>query len=100
VLGGQAANTWVLQQILTVPGLAEIANIIAIAPYFDCDSIGNSTNAAYYALGTVDDILSRCEDTLPTLDPIIQPHQQLAANYSLNFSCYEAGTSISEDQTI
>lgn len=95
VLSAQAVSTWVMNQILMVPGLSTKANIIAIAPYFDCDNIGNAVNSAYYSIGTVDDIISRCQNTLSTLDGVIKPYQQLAANLSLNFSCYEAGTAIS-----
>lgn len=100
VLSGQAVSIWVMNQILSVPGLAAKTNILAIAPYFDCEEIGNAVNSAYYSIGQVDDIINRCQITIKSLDKYITPYQQLAANNSLNFSCYEAGTSISEQEPI
>lgn len=100
VVSSQAANTWVANQIFSVDGLKRKANILAIAPYFDCDSIGNSTNSAIYSGKTVADILNRCQNTLSSLDAVLYPYQQLATTLGLNFACYEAGTSISEEQTI
>ena len=75
VVSGQAVNVWVMRQAMSVPGLAAMANIIAIAPYFDCSNIGNSTNSAYYSIGSVDDIISRCDSTLSTMDSAITPYQ-------------------------
>lgn len=100
MISSQAVSTWVINQILSYPGVAEKANIIAIAPYFDCDNIGNSTNSAYYAIGTPDDIISRCSNTLASMDGVITPYLNLTLAKNLNFSCYEAGTSISEQAPI
>jgi hypothetical protein len=100
VISSQAVSTWVINQILSYPGVAEKTNIIAIAPYFDCDSIGNRVNSAYYAIGTVDDIISRCTSTLSSLDSVLSPYSNLTTTRKFNFSCYEAGTSISEQEPI
>lgn len=50
-------SSWVADQIFTGTNLTGVVDIVAGAPYYDCDSIGNTTNTALYATLTPADII-------------------------------------------
>ena len=95
VVSFQVVSKWVADQILTGTGLQGVAHIIAGGPYYDCDSIGNHANTAYFAGLTPADVLSKCNSSLSTLDPYLSIVNQLATEYNLSIAAYESGTSIS-----
>lgn len=97
VVSFQVVSQWVADQILSYPGLQSTAHIIAGAPYYDCNQIGNSTNTAYYAGLTPADIISRCNNTaiFDTLNTTLTIENKVASSYGLAMAAYEAGTSIS-----
>ena len=65
VVSYQAVSKWVADQILTystvingkIVTLASVAGLIAAAPYYDCNNIGNSANVGLVAAGTPDTVL-------------------------------------------
>ena len=79
-----------------------MVNIIASAPYYDCNSIGNSTNTAYYAGLTPADVISKCKSEFSSLNFTLQIQNALSKNYnySLSIAAYEAGTAISQTNPI
>lgn len=96
----QAVSQWVADQIFTGTGLIGVANIVAAAPYYDCDNIGNSTNTAYFAGLTPADVINRCNSSFASLTPILNISNIVAQKYNLSMATYESGTSISETDTI
>ena len=82
-------------QILTGTGLQGVAHIIAGAPYYDCNNIGNLTNTAYFAGLTANDVISRCNSSFSSLDPYLGIENTVASTYNLSIAAYESGTSIS-----
>jgi hypothetical protein len=54
-------------------GLQGVAHIIAGGAYYDCNSIGNTTNTALYATLTPADVIAKCNDnsSWATLDTIM-----------------------------
>lgn len=93
-------SKWVADQILNGTGLVGVANIVAGGPYYDCDSIGNTTNTALYATLTPGDVISKCNTSFSSMDSILGIENTVAQAYGLSMAAYEAGTSISETQTI
>jgi hypothetical protein len=80
VVSYQAVSKWVADQILTYTAvvngsnvtLASVAGLIAGAPYYDCNDIGNSSNVGKVAAGTQDTILQMCTNNFPSLASILQ----------------------------
>jgi len=93
-------SKWVADQILTGTGLVGVAHIIAGGPYYDCNNIGNTVNSALYATLTPADIITRCNTSLSTLNPILSIQSTVSQAYNLSMGGYEAGTSISENSVI
>lgn len=91
---------WVADQIFSGTGLTGLAHIVATGPYYDCNSIGNTTNTALYATLTADDVITKCKNSFPTLDPMLLTEGTVASNYNMKIGAYEAGTAISETNTI
>lgn len=100
VVSYQAVSKWVADQILSGTGLQGVAQIVASAPYYDCNSIGNSTNTAYYAGLAASDVLSACNSSFTSLDPTLSIENVVATTYNLAMAAYESGTAISESDTI
>jgi hypothetical protein len=110
VISYQAVSSWVANQILTYSGPFNGANItlsslpnliIAAAPYYDCNSIGNNVNTAIVATETATQVIQTCNSQFASLTSILQTGTSVSANYSnLPMATYEAGTSISEYATI
>ena len=48
-----------------------VANIVAGGPYYDCNSIGNTSNAALYATLTAGDVINKCNLEFGSLDTIL-----------------------------
>ena len=71
VISYQAVSKWVADQILNGTGLVGVANVVAGGPYYDCDSIGNTTNTALYATLTAADIIAKCNNSFSTMDSIL-----------------------------
>jgi len=78
----------VADQILTGTGLQGVAHIIAGGPYYDCNSIGNLTNTAYFAALTANDVLSRCNNSFSSLDQILGVENTVASTYNLFIAAY------------
>lgn len=95
VISYQAVSKWVADQILSGTNLVGVANIIAAAPYYDCNNIGNYQNTALYATLSPIDIINRCNSSFATMDPYFKVHNSVAKTYNLSLSAYESGTSIS-----
>lgn len=95
VISFQVVSKWVADQILSGTNLVGVANIVAGAPYYDCDSIGNTVNTALYATLTPIDIINRCNSSYATMDPMLTVNNIVAQTYNLSMATYEAGTSIS-----
>lgn len=80
VVSYQAVSKWVADQILTystmvnssVVSLASMAGLVAAAPYYDCNSIGNSSNVGMVAAGTTDTVFQMCTNNFPSLTSILQ----------------------------
>lgn len=102
VISFQVVSKWVADQILSGTNLVGVANIVAGAPYYDCDSIGNYANTALYATLTPVDIINRCSSnsSFASMDPWLTTNNVVAKTYNLSMTAYEAGTSISEVQAI
>lgn len=100
VISYQAVSKWVGDQILNGTNLTGVAHIIATGPYYDCDNIGNYANTALYATLAPSDVISRCNNSFSTIDPYLNIANNLSSTYNLSVATYEAGTSISETQTI
>ena len=100
VVSFQVVSKWVADQILSGTGLVDVAHIVAGAPYYDCDNIGNYANTALYAALTPVDIINRCNSSYASMDPWLTTNNVVAQTYTLSMAAYEAGTSISEVQAI
>lgn len=100
VISTQFVSTWVTEQILSYQNLAQIANILSVGTYYDCNGIGNKQNASMTAIRSVDEIIQICASSLNTLDNFLIAQKLLAKKYNLTVTAYECGTSISEEQTI
>jgi hypothetical protein len=90
----------VADQILTGTGLIGVVNLVAAAPYYDCNNIGNTTNTAYYAGLTPTAVIATCNTSFSSLASILSVSNAVAATYNLPLAAYESGTSISEYATI
>lgn len=88
VVSFQVISQWVADQILNGTGLIGVANIIAGAPYYDCDSIGNTTNTAYYAGLTPSDIVTKCNNSLYSLNSSLATENLVSQNYNLSIAAY------------
>lgn len=80
VISYQSVSKWVADQILTysvttngvTTNLKDLPNlIIAGAPYYDCNNIGNAANTAIVATQTVSQILQTCTNQLSTLTSVL-----------------------------
>lgn len=103
VISYQAVSKWVADQILTYPGLSSVVSLVAGGPYYDCNNIGNYANVATVATQTPADVIARCMDqtNFDTLTAILAIENQVSSAYNnLPMATYEAGTSISEQNTI
>jgi len=103
VISYQAVSQWVADQILTYPGLLSVANVVASAPYYDCNSIGNTTNTAYLATQTPTAVIQQCSlnSSFAVLDAILNIGSSVSQSYgNISIASYESGTSISESDTI
>jgi hypothetical protein len=90
VICAQAVSVWTAQQIFNNnPGLTGVVSIIAIGPYYDCDSIGNSSNSGKFAsIGTVDAIIDQCNNSLSTLDKMLSDYKAFASSKNLILTSY------------
>lgn len=96
-------SQWVANQILSYSGLLNVVNVIASGPYYDCNGIGNTTNAAYIATQTPAAVIQQCSanSSFAVLDAILGIGQSVSQSYgNISTAAYEAGTSISESGTI
>lgn len=109
VISYQAVSKWVADQILTATVLvnnvnvtvASVASVIASAPYYDCNSIGNTVNTALVATQTVASVITTCQNQFGSLNSTLTTENTVSAAYgNISMGAYEAGTSISEQQTI
>ena len=81
--------------------LSTIANILASGPYYDCGNIGNNTGTANVAAQNVSFVLQTCNSQFGSLASILQTAVNISKSYgNIPLGTYEAGTSISEQQTI
>lgn len=90
VLPGQAAVTEVLKQALSIEGVAESVDAIAIAPYFS----GPASEPENYPamLGWSNDyVLDTVEDHIDTVTTWISDHASLAGQHNLELIGYEGG---------
>lgn len=71
VISFQAVSKWVADQILVGTGLTGVVNVVAGAPYYDCDNIGNNTNTAFYATLKPQDVINKCQNSFSKLDQIL-----------------------------
>lgn len=110
VIAYQAVSKWVADQILTYSTTINGATvslstwpnlIVAAAPYYDCNSIGNIINTAIVATQTPAQVLQTCTNQFPSLTSILQIGTNVSAAYgNVPMAAYEAGTGISEYATI
>jgi hypothetical protein len=100
VISYQAVSSWVADQILTGTGLIGVVNLVAAAPYYDCNNIGNTTNTAYYAGLTPAAVIAACNTSFFSLNSTLSISNTVASKYNLPMAAYESGTSISESDTI
>lgn len=109
VVSFQAVSKWVADQILSTTvtfngattSLSAVASVIASAPYYDCGSIGNAVNTAFVSVKNASYVLQACSSQFSSLTSILQTAVNISASYgSIPLATYEAGTSISEQQTI
>jgi len=76
--------------------LSDVVDIIAAAPYYDCDSIGDNINTAKVAAGTPADVLQTCQNNFASLVSILNTEKEVSQAYgNLPMATYEAGTGIS-----
>lgn len=79
VISYQAVSQYVADQILTYSSvingttvyLKNVANVIAGAPYYDCNSIGNTANTAKIASQTPAEVINICNTSFSKLPPIL-----------------------------
>jgi hypothetical protein len=98
VISYQAVSQWVADQILSYSGLLNVVNVVASAPYYDCNGIGNTTNTAYIATQTPATVIQQCSanSSFSVLDAILGVGQNVSLSYgNISTAAYEAGTSIS-----
>lgn len=103
VISYQAVSQWVADQILTYPGLLKVVNVVASAPYYDCNNIGNTSNTAYIATQTPAAVIQQCssDSSFAVLDGYLNIGKAVSQTYSnIPIATYESGTSISESSTI
>ena len=109
VISYQAVSKWVADQILTTTVLvnnvnvtvASVASVIASAPYYDCKSIGNTVNTAIVATQDASSVITTCQNQFSSLNSTLTTENTVSATYgNISMGAYEAGTSISEQQTI
>lgn len=110
VIAYQAVSQWVANQILTTSitvngttlSLSSYPNlVVAAAPYYDCNSIGNIVNTAIVATQNASQVIQRCNTSFASLTSLLQTGSSVSGNYSnIPMAAYEAGTSISEYATI
>jgi hypothetical protein len=110
VIAYQAVSQWVANQILTYSvttngttvTLSTYPNLVlAAAPYYDCNSIGNNVNTAVVATQTVGQVIQTCNNSFASLTSMLQVGVSVSASYNnLPMATYESGTSISEYATI
>jgi hypothetical protein len=109
VVSFQAVSKWVADQILSTnvtfnnvtTSLSSVVNVLASGPYYDCGSIGNAANTAYVATQNASYVLQVCDSQFSSLTSILQTAVNISVSYgNIPLATYEAGTSISEQQTI
>lgn len=98
-------SKWVADQILTTTlfvnnkniSLAKVVNVIASAPYYDCNNIGSSLNTALVAAASNSSyVLSTCNTQFNSIFPTLQIQNDVSLAYgNISMAAYEAGTSIS-----
>lgn len=90
VLGAQAANDWVATEVLAVPGVAESADALAIAPYFGI-FVGPEEREGFMA-ASLESLLDRTErELVPESLGWVRTHRALADQHGLALVAYEAG---------
>lgn len=83
VIGGQAVNAWHAQKRLEYPGMLELVDAVAIAPYFHEDRSRTYT--------TADEALDGCMNELKKWWWHLAEHRELAENHDLQLLAYEGG---------
>jgi len=77
--------------------LSSVAHILASAPQYDCNSIGNTVNTANVASQTAAYVLQTCSAQFSSLVSVLQTAVGLSTTYgNIALAAYEAGTAISE----
>lgn len=90
VLGSQAANPWVSEQVATFEDAFRHADVVAIAPYFG-HSLGKPDTAAAVVAGGVDGVLARCHEEIVSNRPKIEAVVAMARQHGLGVVTYEGG---------
>jgi hypothetical protein len=90
VLGSQAANPWVSDQVMTYENAHDYADAIAIAPYFG-NALGNPKTADEVASLSLDEIFARCEENIAQNREKIESVVAKATKSRLRVIAYEAG---------
>jgi len=90
VVGTHVVNTWVTEQILDYPGLAERADAIAVAPYFGWNVMPEDLPKLHKM--TLDQLIALTENEyIPTTKKWITEQSEVAKKYDLELVAYEAG---------
>lgn len=90
VLGSQAVNTWVSNEVLSFPGMAGHVDALAIAPYFGWNVTPEELPKLHKM--SVDDLVAHTRDTLiPTTKKWLEDQSALTKQYKVEMVAYEAG---------
>eukprot|EP01041_Mallomonas_annulata_P002765 gene2765-5448_t len=97
VLSTWTISTYATTAILTWKNAYKHADMVAIAPYFDCGMLGSSSNAGKSALMSVSDVLATCQSSMSAVATnYVIPIVKLSRRYNLTIGTYEAGQSLVE----
>jgi hypothetical protein len=90
VVGTHVVNTWVTEQILDYPGLAERADALAVAPYFGWSVMPDDLPKLQKM--TLEQLMAQTEsEYIPTTKKWIADQSEMAKKYDLELVAYEAG---------
>jgi len=100
VLSTWTISTAATTEIVTWKSAWKKASVVAVAPYFDCGSLGSPSNSALISTKTVSQVVALCNATMPSIVPQVSAIATIARKYNLSLTTYEAGQSLVESAVI
>ena len=84
--------------ILSWKNASKYAHVVGVAPYFDCNSLGNDAAAA--SLMNVTGAINRCLNTMNSVFTTVSAIVSVATSFGLPVMTYEAGQGLVESAVI